>query len=190
MSASGQRLSGVNYNVVSDRRIEDKRFERERVAKLNQPNTNNNTIDVLVRLATGGESKKIADKIADPNRPSWEQYKKEKEIQLGLCDVEEQEMAAYRAELDREREKRLQNGINRTKRPASSDSSDSSDSDSQDKKHKKDKKKSKKSKHKKDKKDKKRSSREEDDSDRHSSKKNKSSSGSYKLSDFMRADDY
>lgn len=61
-------------------------------------------------MAAGLESRTIADKLADPNRPTWEQYKKENEDKLDLVGVEVRNMVEYRAQLDKEREKRLKNG--------------------------------------------------------------------------------
>jgi hypothetical protein len=51
------------------------------------------------------ESRTLAEKIADPNRPTWEEYKKVNEDKLDLVGGEMRKMIEYRAELDREREK-------------------------------------------------------------------------------------
>ncbi len=205
-----KRVGGVNYDTIVDRQVGDKRFERERAQKHSDKPINvpvNSTIDALHRMAAGLEGRTIADKISDPNRPTWEQYKKDNESKLDLVDGEARKMVEYRAQLDKEREERLQHGTNRKKTSAISDSEeDSSDSDSDDsnskrkRKHKKDKKKSKKSKKSKDKKEKKKSSRHHSDNDsdedsghqRSDKKKSKADSGdsgggSYRLSDFMKS---
>lgn len=70
---------GVDYSAVADRQIEDKRFEREKsVRPAGQPVNSSSstsavssTFDAFQRLAAGLEGRKIADKIADPNRPTW-----------------------------------------------------------------------------------------------------------------------
>lgn len=94
------------------------------------------TFDAFQRLATGKEARKIADKFADPNRPSWEQYKKVNEDKLDMVGIEIRRMTEYRAELDRERERRLAERIeaNQQKRKLYSDSDEEereSDSDSE-----------------------------------------------------------
>ena len=58
-------------------------------------------------MAAGLEGRTIADKLADPNRPTWEQYKKENEDKLDLVGAEVRNMVEYRAQLDKERERRL-----------------------------------------------------------------------------------
>ncbi len=65
------------------------------------------TFDAFQRMAAGLEGRTIADKLADPNRPTWEQYKKENEDKLDLVGVEVRNMVEYRAQLDKERERRL-----------------------------------------------------------------------------------
>lgn len=65
------------------------------------------TFDAFQRMAAGLEGRTIADKLADPNRPTWEQYKKENEDKLDLVGAEVRNMVEYRAQLDKEREKRL-----------------------------------------------------------------------------------
>ena len=148
--------SGVDYTAVVDRQVGDKRFERERAHKINLQQKGvatlkeatpavSATFDAFQRMAAGKEGRKIADKISDPNRPTWEQYKKENEEKLDMVGAEVRKMVEYRAELDRERESRLQNRLNRGKKSkAISDSESDSDSDDSDDHKRKDKKKHKK----------------------------------------------
>jgi hypothetical protein len=216
-----KKEGGVNYDTLMDRQIGDKRFERERAnAGKSIIAPVNSTIDTLQRMAAGVEGRTIADKINDSNRPTWEQYKKDNESKLDLIGGEMRKMVEYRAQLDKERDQRLEHGTNRAKKSNaisdSDNSDDSSSSDSEDngkhkKKHKKEKKSksSKKSKKHKDKKDKKKRSKHSTDSnsddennnhdrrdgDRDSKKKqktdnNSSSGGSYRLSDFMNGGGY
>lgn len=59
-----------------------------------------------MRMVTGKEERTIADRISDPNRPTWEQYKKENADKLDLFSGnEEKEMIEYRKKLDAAREK-------------------------------------------------------------------------------------
>lgn len=199
------KRSLVNYSTISDRQVGDKRFERERAYKINEEKGGNSgpamssTFDAFQRMAAGLEGRSIADKIADPNRPTWEQYKKENEEKLDLVGNDVRKMVEYRAQLDKERDERLQRGTNHGKKnKAISDSSDNdssdsdSDSDNSKRKSKKDKKKDKKhKKHKKEKKSKKKRKHESDDnSDNNGKSKKKSSSKddrSMRLSDFMKS---
>jgi hypothetical protein len=64
-------------------------------------------MEAVMRLMTGKEERTVAEKIADPNRPTWEQYKKDNEDKLNLEGVDEKKMQAYRQELDQDREKFL-----------------------------------------------------------------------------------
>jgi len=104
----------------------------------------------------------------DPNRITWEQYKKENEEKLDLVGDDVRKMVEYRAQLDRDREERLRNGAKRSSGVVdSSDSSDQSYSNSSDgsddKKHKKNKvKKSRKNKSRKEHKKKKKRRKDED----------------------------
>lgn len=108
-------------------------------------------MEAVVRLMTGKEERTIAEKLADSNRPTWEQYKKDNEDKLNLEGVGQQKMEEYRRELDAEREKRLARGLNhggkkdkkKKKKKHHSESEDSSDSDDERRrrKHKKHKKK-------------------------------------------------
>jgi len=207
-----KKTSTVNYNAISDRQVGDKRFERERAYKLSDQEAGiaglkntpavSSTFDAFQRMAAGLERRSIQDNISDPNRPTWEQYKKDNEDKLDLVSNDVRKMVEYRAQLDKERDQRLQRGTNHGKKSkAISDSSDDdssdSDSDSDDskhgKKHKKDKKKDRKhKKSKKDKKSKKKRKHDDESSDDSENKKDKkkkksSAEGSMRLSDFMKA---
>ena len=84
---SFKKGGGVNYNAISDKRIDDKRHERERINKerISKGQSNltdipaaaaSSTYDALQRMVVGKDSRTLAEKIANPNRPTWEQYKK------------------------------------------------------------------------------------------------------------------
>jgi hypothetical protein len=204
-----KRRSLVNYGEISDRQVGDRRFEREKAYKqTEQANSGpavSSTFDAFTRMAAGVEGRSLADKIADPNRPTWEQYKKDNEEKLDLVGNDVRKMVEYRAQLDKEREERLGRGTNHGKKSkAISDSDDSSSSDSDSsssddgaskakRKHKKDKKKKekkgKKHKDKKEKKSKKKRRHDDsgDDSDHQKKHKKEEKEGSMRLSDFMKA---
>lgn len=211
-----KKISTVNLDFVADRQMGDSRFETERamrekdkekgmavaLAEAQGPAVSS-TFDALMRMASGKEGRTISDKIADSNRPTWEQYKKDNESKLDMVGAEMRNMIEYRAQLDREREKRLSEagGGNKKTNAAVSESEDESDDDSENKKkkhkskkEKKKRKKEKKSKHK----SKKRSSGKDSDSDedgdsvdsgRESKKMKKSESdGPMRLSSFINRD--
>jgi hypothetical protein len=146
------RLAGVNYDSIMDRQVGDKRFEREKAYKESntKPSAVSSTFDAFQRMAAGLEGRKIADKIADPNRPTWEQYKKDNEEKLDMVGSEVRKMVEYRAELDKERERRLKE---RKREIFVEESDQDEDSDAHShkkaKKHKKEKKKHKRNKDKK-----------------------------------------
>lgn len=81
----------------------------------------------------------------DPNRPTWEQYKKDNEDKLDCVSGEARKMVEYRAELDRERDRKLANASksSSTMQIYSDDDAEESSSDhgKKKKKKKKDKKK-------------------------------------------------
>ena len=54
--------------------------------------------------AAGLTGQTIADKLADSNRPTWDQYKKDNEEALNISGTEIKNMIAYRQELDAARE--------------------------------------------------------------------------------------
>ena len=218
-----KKVSAVNFDVVADRIVGDVRHERERAYKLDVQQKGvaalrekapamSATFDAFTRMAAGLEGRSIADKIADSNRPTWEQYKKDNEDKLNMAGTEAKKMAEYRRELDRERDLKLSRGSNHRKKTNaisdSDDDDDDDDGDDADKKKKKSKKhkhkKEKKSKHKKDKKRKRDdndSSGSSDDGDDEKSKKKKGSSsssssssggaggGTFRLSEIMQNND-
>jgi hypothetical protein len=119
-------------------------------------------MEAVMRVMAGMEERTIAEKLADPNRPTWEQYKKDNHDKLNLSGMDQQKMEEYRKELDKERDQRLARGSNHqkkshtSKRKHSDDDDDDDDNDTDDedpkrkrksKKHKKSKKKSKKKKY-------------------------------------------
>ena len=167
--------SGVNYNIVADRHVDTVRHEREREQKLmlqekgimalreDPVKPTSVTFDAFLRMGAGLEGKTLADKLADPNRPTWEEYKKDNADKLDLVGAEVRQMVEYRKELDKERDRKLNalgGGTGKKTAAIESDSENSSSdsgSDNKKKKKKKDKKskkekKEKKKKHKKDKK--------------------------------------
>mmetsp|Transcript_2364 Transcript_2364/g.6234 ORF Transcript_2364/g.6234 Transcript_2364/m.6234 type:complete len:185 (+) Transcript_2364:122-676(+) len=118
-------------------------------------------MEAVVRLLSGQEERTIAQKLADSNRPTWEQYKKDNEDKLNLDGLDQRKMEEYRAQLDKERDTILARGKNnrgskkkkkkkRRRDDDDDDSSDSDDSDSEDsrrRRRRRKKKKSKKRKH-------------------------------------------
>ena len=98
-------------------------------------------MDAVMRLMTGREERTIADKLADSNRPSWEQFKKDNEDKLNISGLEQKKMEEYRKELDAQRDQMLARGTNHQKdkknkknkkRRKHSDSEESSDDYSSD----------------------------------------------------------
>lgn len=85
-----KKTGGVNYDAISDKRVDDKRHEREKAYKeqltansakstesaSGGAGSTSSTFDAFQRMAAGKEGRTLAEKIADPNRPTWEQYKK------------------------------------------------------------------------------------------------------------------
>ena len=66
----------------------------------------------VMRVMAGQGERTIAEKLADANRPTWEQYKKDNEDKLNISGLDQKKMEEYRKELDAEREKRLNRGLN------------------------------------------------------------------------------
>ncbi|RYH29414.1 hypothetical protein EON65_08575 [archaeon] len=157
------RLTGVNYEQVLDRQVGDKRFEREKTVRESSgaaavKPVMSSTFDAFQRMAAGLEGRTISDKINDPTRPTWEQYKKENEDKLDIVGSEVRKMVEYRAQLDKERDDRLKSRKRELFVEDSDEKSDSSGSRKKSKKSKKSKKKHKKhKKHKSEKKSKKHS---------------------------------
>ena len=64
-------------------------------------------MDAVMRLMTGREERTIAEKLADSNRPTWEQYKKDNHDKLNLDTLDQKQMDEYRKQLDEERDRRM-----------------------------------------------------------------------------------
>lgn len=153
-----KRSGGVKYDTLMDKRVDDERHERQKSNKesINKGSvaTVSSTFDAFQRMAAGLEPRTLADNMSNPNRPTWEQYKKDNGDKLDLVGTDMRKMAAYRAQLDRERDERL-SGSKRKVSAATSD--DDSDNEAEKKKSKK--KKSKKEHKKNSKKEKKKSNK-------------------------------
>eukprot|EP00934_Nitzschia_sp_Nitz4_P003365 Nitzschia sp. Nitz4//scaffold5_size260463//203785//204393//NITZ4_001012-RA/size260463-processed-gene-0.142-mRNA-1//-1//CDS//3329555430//3355//frame0 len=140
--------------------------DKKDAAAAGQPAKMSSQMQAVVRLLTGQEERTIAQKLADSNRPTWEQYKKENEDKLNLDGVDQKKMEEYRQQLDAEREKILARGTNhkadkkKSSKSKSKHRRDDSDGDSSDEeRHRRRKHKKKKKKHRK------RHRRDNDDSD-------------------------
>jgi hypothetical protein len=162
------KFSSVKYDVVADKQLQDKRYEREQASyseSNSRPATVSSTFDAFQRMAAGLDSRTISQKLADPNRPTWEQYKKVNEDKLDLVNTDVRQMAEYRAQLDRERDKLLKQRRSESV-PILSDSenSDEESTGSEKKKKKKNKKRKKEKKTKKHKKKQKKESKSDSDS--------------------------
>ncbi len=148
-AATARRKGGVDYSTVTDKVREDPRFEREKAYKASsskensQPAAVSATFDAFQRMAAGIEGRTITEKLGDPNRPTWEQYKKDNEDKLDRIGTDARKMAEYRAQLDKERETLLA-GKKRKTSTAISDSEEDADSPRRKSKKKKSKKDSKK----------------------------------------------
>ena len=81
------------------------------MSEQNQPKVSAQMAAVMRVMAGQGE-RTIAEKLADANRPTWEQYKKDNEDKLNISGLDQKKMEEYRKELDAEREKRLNRGLN------------------------------------------------------------------------------
>lgn len=132
-------------------------------------------MQAVVRLMSGQEERTIAQKLADSNRPTWEDYKKANEDKLNLDGLDRKKMEDYRKELDAEREKILSRGINhgaskrkkrRKRRDFDDDSFSSNDSSDEDRRKRR-------KKHKKNRKRKRHRISEEDSNSEYSRKKKK-----------------
>jgi len=195
---------GVKYETVHNRHVDDNRFERELEFKkklqedskkmeesTDGPKQPSATYDAFMRMATGKQERTIADKIADSNRPTWEEYKVEHEDKLDMAGAELKKMVEYRKELDANREKMLREAeARRDERKQEvldkQEESDDSASDSRPKKRKKDRKKDRKKRKRKDY----TSSSSNDSSDSESKiKKHKIDEGPVRLSSFLDASD-
>jgi len=76
-------------------------------------------MEAVMRVMMGKEERTIAEKMADANRPTWEQYKKDNEDKLNLSGADQKKMEEYRRELDEERERILSRGSNHKKKKKS-----------------------------------------------------------------------
>jgi hypothetical protein len=135
------KRSLVDYSKITDRHVDDARYEKQRqqgAATSSSPSSMvvapsakmSSQMQAVVRLMTGKEERTIAEKIADSNRPTWDQYKKDNQDKFEFAGLDKKKMEEYRRELDKEREKILSRGVNRaSKKKESSDGSDSSESD-------------------------------------------------------------
>jgi hypothetical protein len=84
------------------------------------------TYDAFIRMQTGQSERTIADKINDPNRVSWETFKRENANKLDLGASDARKMLAYRRELDKERDRALATKRHRPSHPLD-DSEESGD---------------------------------------------------------------
>ena len=127
------RGSGVDYSKVADRHVDDERFERQKQTAGSNPSAAvdsapadsgatpaaqpkvSSQMAAVMRLMAGMEERTIAQKLADSNRPTWEQYKKDNEDKLDLVGADMKKMEAYRKELDEQRDKLLTRGTNHKK---------------------------------------------------------------------------
>lgn len=73
-------------------------------------------MEAVLRVMAGMEERTIAEKLADPNRPTWEQYKKDNKDKLNLSGMDQKKMEEYRTQLDNERDQRLARGSNHPKK--------------------------------------------------------------------------
>ncbi|CAM9393522.1 unnamed protein product [Ectocarpus fasciculatus] len=129
--------SVIDYGKVNERHMDDKRFERElkhkevlqkqadQGASKESEQAPSATYDAFMRMQTGQETRTIADKINDPNRVSWEQFRKDNADKLDIPGADRKKMVEYRAQLDKERESALAKGRNRPKRKLGVSSSES-----------------------------------------------------------------
>lgn len=169
-----KKSGGVDLSKVADRQMGDRRFEREKAHAASAAGggggASSSTYDALKRMAAGLDGRTLAEKLSDPNRPTWEQYKKDNEDKLDIAGAEERKMSEYRAQLDRERELKLSLGsrqgkktsaISDSEEEANEEDEDDDDSDDSSKeKEKKKKNKKEKKRRKKEKKERKRARKE------------------------------
>lgn len=88
------------------------------------PSKPSSQMDAVMRIMTGQGERTVAQKLADSNRPTWEQYKKDNEDKLDIVGQDQKKMEAYRKELDADRERRLKKGLNHGAKFRNSDESD------------------------------------------------------------------
>ena len=103
-----QRKSLVDYSKVVDRPAQDARFAAQSQQRHKGPDPPPSAqMDAVIRLMTGREERTIAEKLADANRPTWEQYKKDNHDKLNLDEANDEEMELYRRKLDEQRDRLL-----------------------------------------------------------------------------------
>lgn len=132
------KKSLVDYSTVTDRPMHP--AVAPVVALPAQPNAAaapqnramSSQMEAVMRLMTGAAERTIKEKLADSNRPSWEQYKADNSDKLNLEGMDQREMEEYRKQLDREREDRLARGKNhrRDKKKKRHDTATESNSES------------------------------------------------------------
>jgi hypothetical protein len=101
------------------------------------PQKMSSQMQAVVRLLAGQEERTLSEKLADSNRPTWEQYKKDNEEHLNMEGVDLKKMEEYRKQLDSERDQLLSRGRNHSKKKKKDDESSDSESHRRHKKHKK-----------------------------------------------------
>jgi len=129
-----KKSGGVDLSKVADRQMGDRRFEREKAYAASAAaggGASSSTYDALKRMAAGLDGRTLAEKISDPNRPTWEQYKKDNEDKLDIAGAEERKMIEYRAQLDRERESKLSLGSRQGKKTSAISDSEEEDEEEQ-----------------------------------------------------------
>ena len=128
------RKSLIDYSKVADRHVDDNRFEKHRQASSTPSAADagppaastaasassaqskvSSQMAAVMRIMAGKEERTIAEKLADSNRPTWEQYKKDNEDKLDLVGLDQKKMEAYRKELDEQRDMLLTRGTNHQK---------------------------------------------------------------------------
>lgn len=78
-------------------------------------------MEAVMRVLTGQDERTLAQKLADPNRPTWEQYKKDNGDKLNLEGADAKKMEEYRQQLDAERDHILARGTNHKPNKSSKD---------------------------------------------------------------------
>lgn len=127
---------------MHDRHVDDKRYEREfkfqqklredQNVQEHSEKAPSSAFDAFMRIQTGKGERTIAQKIADPHRPSWEKYKEDKKDHLDIAGEEARKRLKYRQLLDEERENQLRRTEHkRKKRRDSSSEGNSESSDSE-----------------------------------------------------------
>jgi hypothetical protein len=79
-------------------------------------------MQAVMRLMTGQDERTVRDKIDDPNRPTWDQYKSQNSDKLNLEGVDQKKMEEYRQQLDAQRDEMLRRGRNHRSDDKSSNS--------------------------------------------------------------------